>query len=80
MTYGVDPNPKAPSILPKPPGCGRYCRSASKMHGISRERQDAFAVRSHRLAEQARINGGFDNEIVAIEGHNLTVSKYLLNR
>ena len=41
-----------------------------KMHGISREMQDEFAVRSHRLAHQAAENGDFDHEIIAIEGHD----------
>jgi acetyl-CoA acyltransferase len=41
-----------------------------KMHGISREMQDEFAVRSHKLAHQASQNGDFAREIIAIEGHN----------
>jgi len=40
------------------------------MHGISREMQDEFAVRSHRLAHEAAENGDFDREIIAIEGHD----------
>jgi acetyl-CoA C-acetyltransferase len=33
---------------------------------ISRERQDAFAVRSHQLAARARAEGRFDDQIVAV--------------
>jgi acetyl-CoA acyltransferase len=35
-------------------------------------------VRSHKLADQARSNGGFDNEIVPIEGHNTDGFKVLI--
>ncbi|WDZ78866.1 thiolase family protein [Ensifer adhaerens] len=35
--------------------------------GISRERQDAFALRSHRRAVEAELGGRFTREIVAIE-------------
>jgi acetyl-CoA acyltransferase len=48
------------------------------MHGITREQQDKFAVRSHRLADKARCSGGFANEIVAIEGHNADGFKTLI--
>ena len=79
MTYGIDPNPKASKHIAKAAWMmGVTAEVLSKMHGISRERQEAFAVRSHRLAEQARINGGFDNEIVAIEGHNSDGFKILI--
>ncbi|MEC8741241.1 MAG: acetyl-CoA C-acyltransferase FadA, partial [Pseudomonadota bacterium] len=81
MTYGIDPNPKASKHIAKAAWMmGVTAEVLSKMHGISRERQDAFAVRSHRLAEQARINGGFDNEIVAIEGHNSDGFKILIEQ
>ncbi|MEC8331733.1 MAG: acetyl-CoA C-acyltransferase, partial [Pseudomonadota bacterium] len=75
------PNPKASKHIAKAAWMmGVTAEVLSKMHGISRERQDAFAVRSHRLAEQARINGGFDNEIVAIEGHNSDGFKILIEQ
>lgn len=81
MTYGIDPNPKASKHIAKAAWMmGVTAEVLSKMHGISRERQDAFAVRSHKLAEQARINGGFDNEIVAIEGHNSDGFKVLIEQ
>lgn len=38
---------------------------------ISRDDQDAFAVRSHELAAQAWAAGVFDSEIVQIAGHEL---------
>ncbi len=41
-----------------------------KMHGISREQQDAFAVRSHQRAYTASTSGAFAAEIYPIEGHD----------
>ena len=79
MTYGIDPNPKASKHIAKASWMmGVTAEVLSKMHGIGREQQDAFAVRSHQLAEQARLNGGFANEIVPIEGHNADGFKVLI--
>lgn len=38
---------------------------------ISREEQDAFAVRSHHLAHQAWVAGAFDAEVVSVEASEL---------
>lgn len=79
MIHGVDPNPKASKHFAKASWMmGVTAEVLSKMHSISREQQDAFAVRSHALAEQARIAGGFSNEIVPIEGHDAQGMKILL--
>jgi len=40
--------------------------------GISRERQDAFAARSHRLAHQAWEDGFYDDLVVPVPGVDLT--------
>ena len=40
--------------------------------GISRERQDEFAARSHRLAHQAWEDGFYDDLVVPLEGSGLT--------
>ncbi len=40
--------------------------------GISRERQDAFAARSHQLADAAWLEGFYDDLVVAIPGVELT--------
>src|SRR6476469_7723992 len=37
-------------------------------YGVSRERQDAFAVRSHRLAAQAWADGFYDNLVTPVDG------------
>ena len=71
MTHGLNPNPRASLHIAKASWMmGVTAEVLAKMHGIAREEQDEFAVRSHRLADEARSNGGYDNEIVAIEGHN----------
>ncbi|MEE3171285.1 MAG: acetyl-CoA C-acyltransferase FadA [Pseudomonadota bacterium] len=71
MTHGLIPNPKASKHIAKASWMmGVTAEVLAKMHGISRELQDEFAVRSHRLADQARGSGGFTDEIVPIEGHN----------
>ncbi|MCI5106928.1 MAG: acetyl-CoA C-acyltransferase FadA [Pseudomonadales bacterium] len=79
MTYGLDPNPKASQHIAKASWMmGVTAEVLAKMHGIDRQRQDEFAVRSHALAEKARLDGGFRNEIVAIEGHNADGFKTLI--
>lgn len=81
MTHGVDPNPRASKHIAKASWMmGVTAEVLSKMHGITREQQDEFAVRSHKLAEKARSNGGYDNEIVAIEGHNVDGFKSLIEQ
>ena len=40
--------------------------------GISRERQDAFAVRSHLLADRAWSDGFYDDLVVSVPGVDLT--------
>jgi len=81
MTHGIDPNPRASKHIAKASWMmGVTAEVLSKMHGITREQQDEFAVRSHKLAEKARNNGGYDNEIVAIEGHNVDGFKSLIEQ
>ena len=71
MTHGVDVNPAASQHVAKAAMMmGLTAELLGKMHGISREDQDAFGVRSHQRAQAAMENGGFDREIVGIEGHD----------
>ncbi len=73
MDFGVDPNPGLSKHVAKAAGMmGITAEFLSKMHGISREDQDAFGERSHRLAHAARESGRFDREIIPIEGHDET--------
>ena len=79
MTHGLIPNPKASKHIAKASWMmGVTAEVLAKMHGISRELQDEFAVRSHKLADQARSSGGFENEIAPIEGHNREGFKTLI--
>ena len=79
MTHGVDPNPKSSRYVAKASWMmGVTAEVLSKMHGISRKDQEGFAVRSHALANTARSNGYYMNEIVPIEGHREDGSKYLV--
>lgn len=50
---------------------GESAEKLAEIYDISREQQDAFAARSHRLAAAAWAEGRFDDEIVQVEGHAL---------
>lgn len=50
---------------------GESAEKLAEIHDISREEQDAFAARSHRLAAAAWADGRFADEIVQVEGHAL---------
>lgn len=51
---------------------GESAEKIAREQGISREAQDEFAVRSHRLAAQAWADGVYDGEIVQVPGAELT--------
>jgi acetyl-CoA acyltransferase len=71
MTHGIDINPAGSKHAAKASMMmGLTAELLGKMHGISREMQDEFAVRSHRLAHAAAENGDFNREIIAIEAHD----------
>ncbi len=46
---------------------GETAEEVAGRYGITRERQDAFALRSHQRAAAARKDGHFDAELVAVE-------------
>ena len=71
MTQGVDPNPRASRYIAKASWImGATAEALARMHQIDRLRQEEFAVRSHRLAAEARTGGGFANEITPVSGHD----------
>lgn len=71
MTHGVDVNPAASKHVAKAAMMmGLTAELLARMHGISRQQQDAFGVRSHQRAQAAKEKGGFDNEIIGVEGHD----------
>ena len=79
MTEGFDHNPAGSKYSAKASNMmGLTAEMLAKMHGISREQQDAFGARSHRLAHQATLDGTFKNEIVPIEGHDENGFKVLI--
>jgi len=48
-------------------GMGHTAEEVANRYGVSREDQDAFAVESHKRAEQAIKEGKFNDEIVPVE-------------
>ncbi|AZC12582.1 thiolase family protein [Microbacterium sp. ABRD28] len=51
---------------------GESAEKLASIYGISREEQDAFALRSHERAARAWADGVFDGEIVQVAGAELT--------
>ncbi|MGK7311865.1 MAG: acetyl-CoA C-acyltransferase FadA [Candidatus Longimicrobiales bacterium M2_2A_002] len=71
MDHGLDPNPAVSKYSAKAAGMmGLTAELLAKVHGISREAQDEFALRSHRKAHEATVEGRFADEIVPLEGHD----------
>ncbi|HSN69089.1 MAG TPA: acetyl-CoA C-acyltransferase FadA [Thermoanaerobaculia bacterium] len=71
MTHGLDPNPATSKYSAKAAGMmGITAEVLAKMHGINREAQDKFALRSHQRAHDAKVGGRFTSEIVPMEGHD----------
>ncbi|MFC7394342.1 acetyl-CoA C-acetyltransferase [Scopulibacillus cellulosilyticus] len=48
-------------------GMGQTAEQVAQKYGVSREDQDAFALRSHQRAAKAQDEGKFDEEIVPVE-------------
>ncbi|MFC6355142.1 thiolase family protein [Luethyella okanaganae] len=59
--------PFAPLGWPDPE-MGPAAEAVARRFGIGRDRQDAWAARSHRLAAAAQAAGVFDTELVAVDG------------
>ncbi len=71
MMKGANFNPAASKHIAKASAMmGLTAEGLAMLHGISREQQDEFAVRSHKLAQGALLSGAFKNEIVPVQGHN----------
>ena len=67
----VDPNPRMGRSVAKAAGMmGMTAELLAMMHGISREDQDKFGLRSHQLAHKATVEGKFAREIIPIDGHD----------
>lgn len=71
MSHGVDFHPGLSKNVAKAAGMmGLTAELLGKLHGISRQQQDEFGARSHRLAHQATVEGRFKNEIYPTQGHD----------
>lgn len=65
----TSPRPGRARFAPEPyadPDMGPAADSLAERLGISRKRQDAYALRSHRLAVEARDRGAYAQEIVPV--------------
>jgi acetyl-CoA C-acetyltransferase len=62
-----DRAPFAPAGIPDP-DMARAADDLARITGISRERQDAYAARSHRLALDAQARDAFRGELVTLDG------------
>lgn len=81
MQHGFDHNPEASKYSAKASNMmGLTAEMLGKMHGITREQQDEFAARSHRLAQKATDDGKFDNEIVPMYGHDADGKQILVTK
>lgn len=79
MNHGVDFHPGLSKNVAKAAGMmGLTAEMLAKLHGIGREQQDEFAARSHARAHAATIEGRFNNEILATEGHTEDGSLFTL--
>jgi acetyl-CoA acyltransferase len=80
MQHGFDHNPEASKYSAKASNMmGLTAEMLGKMHGISRQQQDEFAARSHRLAQKATDEGKFANEIVPMYGHDADGKQILVS-
>lgn len=69
MDHGLDINPRLYSVTSQGAlHMGVTAEFLAQMHGISREQQDAFALRSHQRAAEATESGAFEREIVPVMG------------
>jgi len=63
-------NPRMAELGVSTESMGETGENVAERYGISREDQDAFALRSHQRAVAARESGRFDAEIVAVEARH----------
>lgn len=76
MGHVVRPNVKLAETAPEYyMGMGHTAEEVAKKYGISREDQDAFAVRSHQKAAKAIQEGKFIDEIVPVNVISRSVGK-----
>ncbi|WP_226669390.1 acetyl-CoA C-acetyltransferase [Metabacillus litoralis] len=76
MGHVVRPNAKLAEEAPEYyMGMGHTAEEVARKYGISREEQDAFAVRSHQRAANAIKEGKFSEEIISVDVPMRTVGE-----
>lgn len=71
MDHGIDINPSLCHYVAKGSAMmGLTAEVLAAQYEVTREQQDAFAMRSHQRAAAAENSGAFAKEIVSIEGHS----------
>ena len=71
MNAHLSPNPALGHSVAQAAGSmGLTAEYLALLHGITREQQDEFGLRSQVLAAKARDNGGFKREIIPMYGHD----------
>ena len=75
MGFNPMPNPALAKKTAAYIGMGDTAENVAKKYGISREEQEAFAVRSQQKARDASAAGKFAAEIIAIDGPRGTVKQ-----
>jgi acetyl-CoA acyltransferase len=81
MDADIDLNPKLFQVTSK--GAlmmGITAEFLAQTQGISREEQDAFALRSHQKAAKAQAAGEFRSEMIPIWGRNEEGNRFLVDR
>ncbi|GAC11884.1 acetyl-CoA C-acyltransferase FadA [Paraglaciecola chathamensis] len=71
MDFNIDFHPGIAKTAARASGSmGMTAELLGRQNGITREMQDAFGARSHQKAHAAAVEGRWENEIVATEGHD----------
>ncbi|CAH0534745.1 3-ketoacyl-CoA thiolase [Vibrio stylophorae] len=77
MTDGIDFHPQLSRHLSQASlQMGLTAEMLARIHGITRQEQDAFALRSHQLAHAAQQRGEFAEVIAPREGHDADGNLY----
>jgi acetyl-CoA acyltransferase len=81
MDQDIDLNPKLFTRTSKGAlHMGYTAEFLAQTHGISREEQDRFALRSHQLAQASTVAGEFRDEIVPVWGKDEAGNRILVER
>ena len=81
MTHGIDFNPEVSKVMAKAGGnMGLTAELLGRMHGITREAQDQFALDSHLRAKTATESGRFKDEIYPIEAHDADGLPFMMDK